>query len=34
MFRREIALGMQLLGCPGCEHIDRSHVQQGPDPAG
>jgi isopentenyl diphosphate isomerase/L-lactate dehydrogenase-like FMN-dependent dehydrogenase len=33
MFRREIALGMQLLGCAGCESINRSHVQYGPDPA-
>jgi isopentenyl diphosphate isomerase/L-lactate dehydrogenase-like FMN-dependent dehydrogenase len=33
IFRREIALGMQLLGCAGCGAIDRSHVQQGPDPA-
>jgi isopentenyl diphosphate isomerase/L-lactate dehydrogenase-like FMN-dependent dehydrogenase len=33
MFRREIALGMQLLGCAGCGSITRAHVQQGPDPA-
>jgi isopentenyl diphosphate isomerase/L-lactate dehydrogenase-like FMN-dependent dehydrogenase len=33
MFRREIALGMQLLGCAGCGSITRSHVQSGPDPA-
>jgi isopentenyl diphosphate isomerase/L-lactate dehydrogenase-like FMN-dependent dehydrogenase len=32
MFRREIALGMQLLGCAGCEAITRTHVQYGPDP--
>lgn len=33
IFRREIALGMQLLGCAGCGEITRAHVQQGPDPA-
>ena len=33
MFRREIELGMQLLGCASCETITRSHVQVGPDPA-
>ena len=33
IFRREIALGMQLLGCAGCGEITRSHVQQGPAPA-
>src|SRR3954451_22314314 len=33
MFRREIALGMQLLGCAGCRSISRAHVQHGPDPA-
>jgi isopentenyl diphosphate isomerase/L-lactate dehydrogenase-like FMN-dependent dehydrogenase len=33
IFRREITLGMQLLGCAGCGNITRSHVQQGPDPA-
>src|SRR3954468_16403066 len=33
IFRREIALGMQLLGCAGCGSITRAHVQQGPDPA-
>src|SRR4051794_6958465 len=33
LFRREIALGMQLLGCAGCDSITRSHVQFGPDPA-
>ena len=33
MFRREIDLGMQLLGCAGCGQITRSHVQQGPEPA-
>jgi isopentenyl diphosphate isomerase/L-lactate dehydrogenase-like FMN-dependent dehydrogenase len=32
IFRREIALGMQLLGCAGCGEITRSHVQFGPDP--
>jgi isopentenyl diphosphate isomerase/L-lactate dehydrogenase-like FMN-dependent dehydrogenase len=32
MFRREIALGMQLLGCAGCGAITRAHVQRGPDP--
>jgi 4-hydroxymandelate oxidase len=32
IFRREIALGMQLLGCAGCGTITRSHVQQGPAP--
>ena len=31
--RREIALGMQLLGCAGCGDITRSHIQSGPDPA-
>ena len=34
IFRREIALGMQLLGCASCDTITRSHVQVGPDPAG
>jgi isopentenyl diphosphate isomerase/L-lactate dehydrogenase-like FMN-dependent dehydrogenase len=33
IFRREIALGMQLLGCAGCGHITRAHVQQGPEPS-
>ena len=33
IFRREIALGMQLLGCAGCGQISRAHVQQGPDPS-
>jgi len=33
IFRREIALGMQLLGCARCRAITRDHVQQGPDPA-
>ena len=32
IFRREIALGMQLLGCAGCGEITRAHVQQGPKP--
>ena len=32
IFRREIALGMQLLGCAGCGEISRAHVQCGPDP--
>jgi isopentenyl diphosphate isomerase/L-lactate dehydrogenase-like FMN-dependent dehydrogenase len=32
IFRREIALAMQLLGCAGCGSITRSHVQFGPDP--
>ncbi|HEX4717911.1 MAG TPA: alpha-hydroxy acid oxidase [Thermoleophilaceae bacterium] len=32
MFRREIALGMRLLGCAGCGSITRAHVQRGPDP--
>jgi isopentenyl diphosphate isomerase/L-lactate dehydrogenase-like FMN-dependent dehydrogenase len=32
MFRREIALGMQLLGCAGCGAITRAHVQPGPAP--
>jgi isopentenyl diphosphate isomerase/L-lactate dehydrogenase-like FMN-dependent dehydrogenase len=32
MFRREIALGMQLLGCASCGAITRAHVQRGPDP--
>jgi isopentenyl diphosphate isomerase/L-lactate dehydrogenase-like FMN-dependent dehydrogenase len=32
IFRREIALGMQLLGCAGCGEITRAHVQQGPQP--
>jgi isopentenyl diphosphate isomerase/L-lactate dehydrogenase-like FMN-dependent dehydrogenase len=32
MFRREIALGMQLLGCRACGAITRAHVQRGPDP--
>jgi isopentenyl diphosphate isomerase/L-lactate dehydrogenase-like FMN-dependent dehydrogenase len=32
IFRREIALGMQLLGCAGCGEVTRAHVQQGPDP--
>jgi 4-hydroxymandelate oxidase len=33
IFRREIALGMQLLGCPGCGDIGRDHIQYGPEPA-
>ena len=33
IFRREIALGMQLLGCAGCDTITRAHIQHGPDPA-
>jgi isopentenyl diphosphate isomerase/L-lactate dehydrogenase-like FMN-dependent dehydrogenase len=33
MFRREIDLGMQLLGCAGCREITRAHVQRGPDPS-
>ena len=33
IFRREIALAMQLLGCAGCDTIARAHVQHGPDPA-
>ena len=33
IFRREIALGMQLLGCAGCGAITRTHVQDGPEPA-
>ena len=33
IFRREIALGMQLLGCAGCGEISRAHVQHGPDPS-
>jgi 4-hydroxymandelate oxidase len=32
IFRREIELGMQLLGCADCGSIMRAHVQQGPDP--
>src|SRR4051794_25292360 len=32
IFRREIGIGMQLLGCAGCNAITRSHVQQGPEP--
>jgi isopentenyl diphosphate isomerase/L-lactate dehydrogenase-like FMN-dependent dehydrogenase len=32
MFRREIALGMQLLGCAGCGAITRAHVQRGAEP--
>jgi len=32
IFRREIALGMQLLGCAGCGDINRAHIQQGPAP--
>jgi isopentenyl diphosphate isomerase/L-lactate dehydrogenase-like FMN-dependent dehydrogenase len=32
IFRREIALGMQLLGCSECRAITRAHVQYGPDP--
>jgi isopentenyl diphosphate isomerase/L-lactate dehydrogenase-like FMN-dependent dehydrogenase len=32
IFRREIELGMQLLGCAGCREITRAHVQQGPNP--
>jgi len=32
IFRREIDLGMQLLGCAGCGEITRAHVQQGPTP--
>jgi isopentenyl diphosphate isomerase/L-lactate dehydrogenase-like FMN-dependent dehydrogenase len=33
IFRREIALGLQLLGCAGCHSITRAHVQYGPDPS-
>src|SRR5436190_8383050 len=33
IFRREIDLGMQLLGCAGCGAITRAHVQQGPEPS-
>jgi isopentenyl diphosphate isomerase/L-lactate dehydrogenase-like FMN-dependent dehydrogenase len=33
MFRREIGLGMRLLGCAGCRAITRAHVQLGPEPA-
>jgi isopentenyl diphosphate isomerase/L-lactate dehydrogenase-like FMN-dependent dehydrogenase len=33
IFRREIELGMQLLGCAGCGTITRAHVQHGPDPS-
>jgi isopentenyl diphosphate isomerase/L-lactate dehydrogenase-like FMN-dependent dehydrogenase len=33
MFRREIALAMQLAGCASCGGITRAHVQHGPDPA-
>jgi isopentenyl diphosphate isomerase/L-lactate dehydrogenase-like FMN-dependent dehydrogenase len=33
IFRREITLGMQLIGCAGCATISRSHVQFGPEPA-
>ena len=32
IFKREIALGMQLLGCAGCEAIGRTHIQHGPEP--
>src|SRR3954447_20870152 len=32
IFRREIAIGIQLLGCAGCGAITRAHVQSGPDP--
>jgi isopentenyl diphosphate isomerase/L-lactate dehydrogenase-like FMN-dependent dehydrogenase len=32
MFRREIELGMQLLGCADCASITRTHVQHGPEP--
>ena len=34
MFRREIALAMQLAGCAGCDQVTRAHVQRGPAPAG
>jgi 4-hydroxymandelate oxidase len=33
IFRAEIALGMQLLGCADCAAITRAHVQVGPEPA-
>jgi isopentenyl diphosphate isomerase/L-lactate dehydrogenase-like FMN-dependent dehydrogenase len=33
IFRREIALGMQLLGCASCGDIGREHIQYGPEPA-
>jgi isopentenyl diphosphate isomerase/L-lactate dehydrogenase-like FMN-dependent dehydrogenase len=33
IFRREIELGMQLLGCASPDTITRAHVQTGPDPA-
>jgi isopentenyl diphosphate isomerase/L-lactate dehydrogenase-like FMN-dependent dehydrogenase len=33
MFRREIGLGMRLLGCAHCGAITRAHVQMGPEPA-
>jgi isopentenyl diphosphate isomerase/L-lactate dehydrogenase-like FMN-dependent dehydrogenase len=33
IFRREIALAMQLAGCAGCGAISRDHVQHGPPPA-
>jgi isopentenyl diphosphate isomerase/L-lactate dehydrogenase-like FMN-dependent dehydrogenase len=33
ILRREIALGMQLLGCARCHHITRAHVQHGPEPS-
>jgi isopentenyl diphosphate isomerase/L-lactate dehydrogenase-like FMN-dependent dehydrogenase len=33
IFRREIALGMQLLGCAGCGEVTRAHVQHGPTPS-
>jgi isopentenyl diphosphate isomerase/L-lactate dehydrogenase-like FMN-dependent dehydrogenase len=32
IFRREIELGIQLLGCASCGEITRSHVQYGPPP--
>jgi isopentenyl diphosphate isomerase/L-lactate dehydrogenase-like FMN-dependent dehydrogenase len=32
IFRAEIALGMQLLGCADCAAITRAHVQIGPEP--
>ena len=31
IFRREIALGMQLLRCAGCCAVIRRHVQHGPE---
>jgi isopentenyl diphosphate isomerase/L-lactate dehydrogenase-like FMN-dependent dehydrogenase len=32
IFRREIELGIQLLGCAACGEISRAHVQYGPVP--